>query len=260
MTKRIWPALLAIAMLVPAAPAQARPKQAGQQADRQSQGAPASARERERALPPAGVRREDQDARQAQAERAVPRGSGHADGARRARARLVRRPARPGRLARAHADTHPADLERRARDGPRDAAGDRQPARRHPGALHRRPRRGHHRRRGRHARRHRRRRHRVQAHDPGRRARQRRRPLDHQPDGLQLLTPARSSSPRRAPRRPPTSSRSSPYQGEFLDPFSNWIYKGEEFPWATAFEPTIEEGLQSYDGQLQLLLTHDPTP
>ena len=84
--------------------------------------------------------------------------------------------------------------------------------------------------------------------------------VDLQPDGLQLLTPARSSSPRRAPRRPPTSSRSSPYQGEFLDPFSNWIYKGEEFPWATAFEPTIEEGLQSYDGQLQLLLTHDPTP
>ena len=50
------------------------------------------------------------------------------------------------------------------------------------------------------------------------------------------------------------------YQGEFLNPFSNWIYKGEEFPWATAFEPTIEEGLQSYDGQLQLILTHDPTP
>jgi hypothetical protein len=50
------------------------------------------------------------------------------------------------------------------------------------------------------------------------------------------------------------------YQMAFLNPFSDWIYKGEEFPWATATETTLEEGLQSYDGQLLMILTHDPAP
>lgn len=37
-------------------------------------------------------------------------------------------------------------------------------------------------------------------------------------------------------------------------------FPSQEFPWATLFAPTIVEGTQSYDGQLQMILTHDPTP
>ena len=51
------------------------------------------------------------------------------------------------------------------------------------------------------------------------------------------------------------------FETTFLDPFTAWNYQGpQEFPWATLFAPTIVEGTQSYDGQLQMILTHDPTP
>jgi hypothetical protein len=49
------------------------------------------------------------------------------------------------------------------------------------------------------------------------------------------------------------------FQTTFLNPFTDWIYQGaQEFPWATLFAPTIVEGNQTYDGQLQMILTHDP--